>query len=122
MPTPISIPNAYIETFNNNVVHLSQQTTSRLRKSISEVNKQSEKHNWDFLASSVARKKTSARMVSPSGGDESGAVGTDFGLDWSRRQTIITVALSLLMLLTVSLVMVLISSLLIPLCLVLRTC
>ena len=89
MGTPISVPEAYIETFNNNVVHLAQQTMSRLRQSVETVNRQSQSHNWDFLGKSQAREKTSARMVSPSGGDQSGAVGTDFGLDWTRRKSLI---------------------------------
>ena len=88
---PITIPAAYIETFESNVRQLAQQKISRLRNSVTEVNRQSEKHNWDRLAASAAREKTSARMVSPSGGDGSGAVGSDDGLEWTRRNTVIRV-------------------------------
>jgi hypothetical protein len=88
---PITIPAAYIETFESNVRQLAQQKISRLRMSTTEVNKQSEKHNWDRLAASAARLKSSARMVSPSGGDGSGAVGSTDGLTWSRRNTVIKV-------------------------------
>lgn len=86
---PITISAAYIETFENNVRQLAQQKTSRLRKCVTEINKQSEKHNWDRLKASEARKKTSARMVSPAGGNGSGAVGSTDGLEWSRRNTVI---------------------------------
>ena len=87
----ITIPAAYIETFESNVRQLAQQKISRLRMCTTEVNKQSEKHNWDRLAASSARQKTSARMVSPSGGNGSGAVGSDDGLEWTRRNTVIKV-------------------------------
>lgn len=85
----INISNAYIETFESNVRHLAQQNMSRLRSAVTEVNKQSEKHNWDRLAASTARLKDSARKVSPAGGNGSGAVGSTDGLDWTRRNTVI---------------------------------
>jgi hypothetical protein len=85
----ITIPAAYIETFESNVRQLAQQKISRLRNSVTEVNKQSEKHNWDRLASSTARLKSSARMVSPAGGNGSGAVGSTDGLNWTRRKSLI---------------------------------
>jgi len=85
----INITSAYIKTFENTVRQLAQQKQSRLRSCVSEVNKQSEGHNWDRLAASTARAKTSARMVSPSGGNGSGAVGSTDGLDWTRRASVI---------------------------------
>lgn len=85
----ITIPEAYIETFQNNVIHLAQQKMSKLRQYVMEVNKQSEAHNWDRLAESVARTKSSARMVSPAGGNGSGAVGSTDGLTWDRRKSLI---------------------------------
>ena len=87
----ITIPAAYIETFESNVRQLAQQKISRLRMSVIEVNRQSEKHNWDRLAASSARLKSSARMVSPAGGDGSGAVGSTDGLLWTRRNTVVKV-------------------------------
>ena len=87
----ITIPAAYIETFESNVRQLAQQKISRLRMSVTEVNRQSEKHNWDRLAASSARLKSSARMVSPAGGDGSGAVGATYGLTWSRRNSVVKV-------------------------------
>ena len=83
----IAIPAAYIESFEATVRQLAQQRKSRLRMCVTEVNKQSEKHNWDRLAASTARAKTAARMVSPAGGNGSGAVGATDGLAWTRRNT-----------------------------------
>ncbi len=85
----ITVPSAYIETFENTVRQLSQQKNSRLRQCVSEVNNSSEKHNWDRLAASQARAKVSPRMVSPAGGNGSGAVGSTDGLTWTRRNTVI---------------------------------
>lgn len=85
----ITVTAAYISTFEATVRQLAQQKRSLLRGCVSEVNKQSEKHNWDRLAASAARLKTSARMVSPAGGDGSGAVGGTDGLEWTRRNTVI---------------------------------
>jgi len=88
---PITVTNAHIETFEQNVRQLAQQSPSLLRTKVTEVNKQSQTHNWDRLAASASRLKVSARMVSPSGGDGSGAVGSTDGLDWTRRNTVIQV-------------------------------
>ena len=86
---PITVSEAYIETFENNVRHLAQQKQSRLRRCVTEVGKQSESHNFDRLAASESRHKTSPRTESPSGGNGSGAVGSDDGLEWSRRKSLI---------------------------------
>jgi hypothetical protein len=86
---PISIPDVYVETFSNNVIHLAQQKTSKLSAYVMHKFKQSEAHNFELLDASVARVKTAARMVSPAGGDGSGAVGSTDGLDWTRRKTLI---------------------------------
>ncbi len=88
---PISIPNAYIETFEQNVRHLAQQKPSRLRGAVTEVNKQSQTHNWDRLAPSASRLKPNARAATPMGGDQDGAVNSTDGLDWTRRNTVIRV-------------------------------
>ncbi len=85
----ITIPSAYIETFESNVRQLAQQKRSRLRNCVTEVNNQSEKHNWDRLASSAARLKDAPRKVSPAGGNGSGAVDATDGLAWTRRNTVI---------------------------------
>ncbi len=86
---PITVDRAYIETFESNVRQLAQQRTTRLRQFVTAVNKQSESHNWDRLAASSARKKTSPRMESPAGGNGSGAVGSTDGLEWTRRKTVV---------------------------------
>lgn len=83
----ITVTNAYVESFEATVRQLAQQKNSRLRMCVSEINKQSETHNWDRLGASTARDKTSARMVSPAGGNGSGAVGATDGLAWTRRNT-----------------------------------
>ena len=83
----ITVTAAYVESFEATVRQLAQQKNSRLRMCVSEINKQSETHNWDRLGASTARDKTSARMVSPAGGNGSGAVGAIDGLAWTRRNT-----------------------------------
>jgi hypothetical protein len=91
MAMAITIPNAYVETFESNIRHLAQQGDTLLRKHVTELYKQSEKHNWDRLAESTAREKTAARMVSPAGGNGSAAVGSVDGLAYTRRNTSIRV-------------------------------
>ena len=83
----INITSAYIESFESAVRQLAQQGTAKLRSFVTEVQNQSEAHNWDRLAASAARKKTTSRMVSPAGGDGDGGVGSTDGLDWTRRKT-----------------------------------
>jgi hypothetical protein len=85
---PITIPAAYVDTFESTVRQLAQQKTSRIRSAVTEVNRQSQSHMWDRLAASDYRTKT-PRAESPAGGDGSGAIGTTDGLDWSRRNTLI---------------------------------
>ncbi len=85
----ITVTNAYIETFERTVRQLSQQKQSKLRGAVTEINKQSQTHKWDRLAASVARAKTSARMVSPSGGAGCGAVGPTDVLVCGRSSTLI---------------------------------
>ena len=85
---PITISNAYIETFERNVRHLAQQGITRLRPCVTEVNEQSERHNWDRLAQSAAVQKTAARIATPVGGNAAGGAGSTDGLVWDRRQTL----------------------------------
>ncbi len=84
----ISIPAAYVDTFESTVRHLAQQKTSRVRAAVTEVYRNSQSHMWDRLAASAYRTKT-ARAVSPAGGNGSGAIDTTDGLTWSRRNTLI---------------------------------
>ena len=85
----ITIPEAYIQTFESRVRHLAQQGDTLLRNTVSVVNDQSKSHNWDRLAASAARVKPNVRAVSPAGGDGSGAIDTTDGLVWSRRNSLI---------------------------------
>jgi len=84
----ITIDNAYIQSFEGNIRLLSQQGESLLRRFVTEKHIGSEAHNWDRLGTATARAKTSARMVSPAGGNGSGAVGSTDGLAWTRRKTL----------------------------------
>ena len=86
---PITIPEAYIETFEARVRHLAQQGESLLRNTVTEVHNQSKSHNWDRLAPSSPRQKPNVRAQSPAGGSGSGAIDTTDGLTWSRRNTLI---------------------------------
>ena len=82
---PITIDNAYIETFERNVRQLAQQSDSRLRMCVTERAEQSEKHNWDRLAESAAVQKTAARVATPTGGDQAGGAGSTDQIEWTRR-------------------------------------
>ena len=84
----ITIPAAYIDTFESTVRQLAQQKISRLRGAVTEVYRMSQSHMWDRLQASNYRVKT-ARASSPTGGDQDGTIGNTDGLDWSRRNTLI---------------------------------
>lgn len=85
----IVIQSAYIESFESAVRHLAQQGVTKLRNFVTEVQNQSESHNWDRLAASAAIEKTAPRVATPSGGDGVGGVGTDTGLQWTRRKSLV---------------------------------
>lgn len=70
----ITIDNVYIQTFERNLRHLSQQSDTRLRRFITEVSGGGEKHNFERLGSTEAVQKTSARTATPTS-----------DLPWSRR-------------------------------------
>jgi hypothetical protein len=61
----ISISNVYVQTFENNVRHLAQQSDSRLRMIVQERSVSSEKHNWETMGSNSAQEKTTARQATP---------------------------------------------------------
>lgn len=73
----ISISNVYIQSFENNVRHLAQQSNSRVRMCVQEKSVSSEKHNWERIGSNQAQLKTGARQATPVN-DSS----------WSRRVSI----------------------------------
>lgn len=70
----ITINNVYIQTFERNLRHLSQQMESRLRRFVTERSTGGEKHNWERLGAGQAVEKTSARTATPTS-----------DLPWSRR-------------------------------------
>lgn len=84
----INVDNAHIESFESAVRQLAQQGIAKLRGFVTEVYHQSEAHNWDRLAESAAVQKTTPRVATPSGGGGIGGIGTDTGLDWTRRKTL----------------------------------
>ena len=69
-----SISNVYIETFENNVRQLAQQSISRLRPYVTERGTNGEKHNWERLTAGTATLKTGVRQATPFQ-----------DLPWSRR-------------------------------------
>jgi len=73
----ISIDNAYVQSFENNVRHLAQQSNSRARMSVTEKNVSSEKHNWERMGANSASLKTGARQATPLNDS-----------DWSRRTSL----------------------------------
>ena len=81
----ITIDEAFVQTFEDSIRHVSQQGESRLENYVTTVMAQSEKHNWEIMGAAAARDKTSARMVSPAGGNGSGAVASTDQLAYSRR-------------------------------------
>ena len=72
-----SISNVYIETFENNVRHLAQQSIARLRPYVTERGTNGEKHNWERLSPGVASLKTGVRQDTPFQ-----------DLPWSRRVSV----------------------------------
>jgi hypothetical protein len=61
----ISIDNVYVQTFENNVRHLAQQSDTQLRRYVTEVSTTGQKHNWEILGAGAATQKTSARTSTP---------------------------------------------------------
>lgn len=73
----ISISQAYIDTFENNVRHLAQQKQAKLRGTVQERSVQSESHNWERLGTLSASTKSSARTATP-----------EQDATWSRRVSV----------------------------------
>jgi len=72
-----SVSNAAIETYEDTVRYLAQQSISRLRPHVMEVGVQSEGHNWDRLGTQEATKKTGRIVATP-----------EQDYPWSRRKSI----------------------------------
>lgn len=73
----ITIENVYIQTFENNVRHLAQQSQSRLRMCVQEKGVSSEKHNWETMGANEAAPKAGPRSPTPENDS-----------DWGRRASI----------------------------------
>lgn len=61
----ITIENAYIQTFENNVRFIAQQKEAKLRGKGQTKNESSQKHNWEILGVLDATEKTSPRTATP---------------------------------------------------------
>ncbi len=85
MATATSQPNVYIQTFESIVRHLAQQEVTRLRPHVTERSAQSESHNWERLASSVATQKTSRLTDTPDGTTNATPNASTV---WSRRVSV----------------------------------
>jgi hypothetical protein len=72
----ITISNAYVQTFENNVRHLAQQGNTRLRQFVAEVHTNGQYHNFERLGTGTAVQKTTARAATPTS-----------DLAWSRRRS-----------------------------------
>ncbi len=73
----INIDNVYVQSFENNVRHLAQQSRSRARMCVSEKSVSSEKHSWERIGANTAQLKSSTRQATPTNDS-----------DWSRRVSI----------------------------------
>lgn len=70
----VTISNVYIQTFENNVRQLAQQTMAKLRPYVTEKGTTGQKHNWERMAPGAAVKKTAVLTATPVA-----------QLGWSRR-------------------------------------
>ena len=61
----ITISNVYVQTFENNVRHLAQQSMARLRGCVQERAVSSEKHSWETMGANEASAKTGPRQDTP---------------------------------------------------------
>jgi len=73
----LNIDNVYIQTFENNVKHLAQQYTTKLRGSVVERSVNSNKHNWETLDFSDPVDKLVSAPPTPS-----------LDLAWNRRVSV----------------------------------
>jgi hypothetical protein len=61
----VSISNVYIQTFEQNLRHLAQQSASKLRDKVTERSTNGNKHNWERLAPGSAVAKTGVLVDTP---------------------------------------------------------
>lgn len=62
---PITVSNVYVQTFEQTVRHLAQQSDTKLRGWVQERGVQSEQHNWETLDQTVAALKGGPRSPTP---------------------------------------------------------
>lgn len=74
-----TIPDVYVQTYENNVRQLAQQGISRARPWCQERQVHSVSHNWERIAQSTAGQKTTRGQATP-----------DNNTVWSRRQSLAT--------------------------------
>lgn len=75
----INIDNAYVQTFENNVRHLAQQSQARLRMCVQEKATSSEKHSWERMAANNNASLKTARQATPENDS-----------DWSNRTSVVS--------------------------------
>jgi hypothetical protein len=73
----LNIDNVYIQTFEQNVKHLAQQYTTKLRSHVMERSTNGNRHNWETLDFSNAVAKTTSAPPTPS-----------LDLPWNRRVSV----------------------------------
>ena len=78
-----TIDSVYIQTFEQNLRHLAQQSMSKLRGKVTERGTNGEKHNWERLAPGEAIQKTGTLVDTPPVDDSDAQKRV-----WSRRQTL----------------------------------
>ena len=72
-----TVSNVFVQTFENNVRHLAQQSITKLRDKVQERSVSSENHNWERLGTIEATQKTTRLQPTPSQ-----------DVPWSRRVSI----------------------------------
>ena len=75
----INIEEAYIQTFENNVRHLAQQSQARLRMCVQEKATASEKHSWERMAANNNASLKTKRQATPENDS-----------DWSNRTSVVS--------------------------------
>jgi len=70
----VTISNVYVQTFEQNVRHLAQQSNSKLRDKVQVKSTEGEKHNWERLGLATAALKSGTRVATPTS-----------DLPWDRR-------------------------------------
>lgn len=72
-----TISNVYVQTFENNVRHLAQQSRTKLRGHVQEVSTSSLNHNWERMGTIEATVKSTRLQATP-----------NQNVPWSRRRSV----------------------------------